>query len=94
MHTYVIKCFGMHIIAGGAGSDNDYEAESITVTFPVDTARIVFNYAINDDDVCELNETFRLTINEHSLHDRIFLGNPNQTIVTIIDEDCKLLMCD
>ena len=46
--------------------------------------RIKFNISIYVDKTLEENETFTLAISE-LLPDRLSHGNPNQTIVTIID---------
>ena len=50
-----------------------------------------FNIPINDDDIIEHShqEIFMLTINS-LLPTGVMSGNPDQAIVTIRDNDCKL----
>ena len=51
---------------------------------------VPFDIPINDDDIYEGNENFRLTIDQNSLPPTsVTVGNPGQAIVTIIDNDCK-----
>ena len=95
VYTYTMYvCMYVYTVARGVGSDYDYEGGSVNVTFPANISRVMFNYAINDDNICELNETFRLTISASSLPNRVTLGDPGQTIVTIVDEDCELQKCN
>ena len=46
-----------------------------------------------DDNITESNETFILTIRESSLSENLAYGSFGATIVTIVDDDCKLYVC-
>ena len=50
---------------------------------------ISFSISINDDNIFEENEKFTLTIYQ-SLPTGVMVGNPDQTTVTIVDNDRKL----
>ena len=51
--------------------------------------RVQFNVLINDDNIFEGNETFNLSINSSTLPNKIIVGSPGQTTVTIVDNDGK-----
>ena len=51
----------------------------------------VLDVPINNDGICESNETFILTIDTFSLPDKAIHGDPSQTTVTILDDDSELL---
>ena len=53
---------------------------------------VPFNIPINDDDILEINENFRLTIEQSSLPTGVFVGSPGQATVTIVDNDRKSVM--
>ena len=61
------------------------------VTFAAGETSVVFDIAISDDSIFEDNENFILVINSSSLPSGVNVGNPGQAIVTIVDDDCKLL---
>ena len=69
----------------------DYTSGSYTVSFPAGQTRITFNVSINDDNIFEIDENFMLTIDETLLPTGVIHGNPNQTTVTIVDDDRKSL---
>ena len=52
------------------------------------------NVSINNDNILEANETFKLTIHRVSGNARRFVnfGTPGNATVTIIDNDCKFLL--
>ena len=49
----------------------------------------LFNVSLIDDDVLENNENFFLAINQDTLPTSITAGTTDQTIVNIVDDDCK-----
>ena len=51
---------------------------------------VPFDIPINDDDILEINENFRLTIEQSSLPTGVTTGSPDQATVTIVDNDRKL----
>ena len=54
--------------------------------------RVSFNLNIRSDKLLEINETFKLRIDSSSLPNRVIVNSPNKTTVTIMDDDCKLLI--
>ena len=73
----------------GNGTDYDFEARNVTIQEGTDSAK--FNIAIIDDLFLEHDETFNLTITHlySSLPYEIYLGQPNTTKITILDNECK-----
>ena len=65
----------------------DYDSRVHIVPIPINTTSLTYNVAINDDDLYEMNETFKLQIIATSLHRQIKTTQPNVTTVTIIDDD-------
>ena len=59
------------------------------VIFPAGKTRASFQVTINDDDMHERSETFRVTINSISVPHGVVLGSPRSSVVTIIDNDGK-----
>ena len=43
-----------------------------------------------DDNLLEIDEMFKLTINSSSLPNRVIVNNPSESTVTIMDNDRKL----
>ena len=65
---------------------------SYSVTISAGETSASLNISIIDDDTLEENESFVLNINPSSLHNRVVLGNPSQTTVTIVDDDGKFII--
>ena len=65
----------------------DYDSRVHIVPIPINTTSLTYNVAINDDDLYEMNETFKLQIIATSLHQKIKRPQPYVTTVTIIDDD-------
>ena len=70
--------------------DYDYNSGPYNVLIPAGVTNVSFTVPIIDDNIIESNETFILTIKESSLSNRLAYGSYGATIVTIIDDDCKL----
>ena len=49
----------------------------------------LLDIAIINDNIVEETEVFNLIINASSLPERVFAGNPNNTIINILDSDGK-----
>ena len=47
------------------------------------------NISINNDNILEANETFKLAINNSNARNFVHFGTPGNATVTIIDNDCK-----
>ena len=65
------------------------------LTFSASTGRQCFNISITDDDEVELDELFQLTLSDinHTIaNTNIYQLNTPTTIITIIDDDCKLVI--
>ena len=69
--------------------DVDYSSGTYSVTFYAGMTSASLNISLINDDVLENNENFFLTINEDSLPTSITAGTTDQTIVNIVDDDCK-----
>ena len=69
--------------------DKDYISGPYNVTFPIGVVRVAFNISITNDDILENNENFNVTFNPSSLPSYVTIGDPGQTIVMIVDNDCK-----
>ena len=52
--------------------------------------RVSFDVNIMNDNLLELDETFKLRINSSSLPNRVIVNSPSETTVTIMDNDRKL----
>ena len=70
----------------------DYDSGPYTVTFSAGETRALFNISINNDNIFEMNENFALTINGSSLPTGVTVSTPNETIVTIVDNEGKYLV--
>ena len=69
--------------------DQDYMYGPYAVAFPAGVTRTLFNVSIIDDDVYEVNETFELTVDSLFLPHNVSTVDPNQTRVTIRNDDCE-----
>ena len=70
---------------------SDYEFEPNMIEFIPGITRMGFDVLIIDDNLVEGNETFILSIDESSLPESVTVDNRNQAIVTIVDDDSKIL---
>ena len=75
--------------SNNTGGGVDYDSGPYTVTFPAGTTRASFDVPINDDNFCENNEDFTLTILRGTLPDGITREGGRGT-VTIVDDDCSV----
>ena len=48
---------------------------------------VKFTIAIMNDSTLENDESINLAINSNMLPNKITLGNPNKTVITIVDND-------
>lgn len=69
--------------------DADYISGPYDATFPAGVTHVSFDVSIKDDNIIETNETFSLIIISTTLPDRVIMGNPIESIVTIVDNDSK-----
>jgi len=69
------------------GGDIDYKSGPYEVRIPTGQTSVQFTVNIIDDNILEGNEIFILTIDPSSIPSDIAAGNPNQTTVTIVDND-------
>ena len=86
------KCFmfnflllSTHVTGGGV----DYNSGPYTVTFTAGQTTALLNIPINDDNIFEDDETFRLTIDPSSLPSRVMLLPLCRLNGTIVDNDCE-----
>ena len=54
---------------------------------PTGQINVKFDVTIMEDNVVENDETINLAITSNMLPNRITLGNPGRTVVTIMDND-------
>ena len=71
------------------GGGVDYDSGPYTVTFTAGVTSASFDVPINDDDICENDEDFTLTILRGTLPDGITCDG-GRGIVTIVDDDCSV----
>lgn len=65
----------------------DYDSGPYAVTIPANMTIVPIDVAINNDNIYENNEEFYVIIDSKSLPVNIIVGTPNQTTVTIVDND-------
>ena len=70
--------------------ENDYMFESYNVTILAGNTVGLLDILIVNDYVVEGKELFDLTIDITSLPEGIFTGDPNRTIINILDSNSKL----
>ena len=68
----------------------DYNFGPSSVTFMVGITKFKLSVSIYGDNILETNEQFQLIISS-PLPERVVLGNPGQTTITIVDNDGKLV---
>ena len=68
---------------------DDYVVGPYVVAIPAGRTRLSFDVPILGDNILEGDEQFLLVIS-NSLPDRVTISNPDQTIVTIKDNDREL----
>ena len=69
--------------------DIDYETGPYVFTIFSGMTSIAVNVTIINDHTLEENEVFYLTINSSSFPDDVTTGNPFQSTVIILNDDCK-----
>ena len=75
------------IITGGV----DYNINSSRVIFPNGITTALLPVSINDDTEFETDETFIISIDPLSLPYGVILGSTASAVVTIVDDDSKLI---
>jgi len=68
------------------GNDVDYDSGSYRVVFPAGLTKAQFDVLINEDNVSEPQENFRLIIKNRSLPTGITLGQNRRATVTIVEQ--------
>ena len=72
-----------NVIGGGV----DYDSGTYPILISAGQTTASLNIAINDDNILEDNEEFKLSIRESSLTGRVMVGNPDEATVIIVDND-------
>ena len=75
------------IITGGV----DYNINSSRVIFINEITTASLRVSINDDSMFETHETFIVSIDPLSLPYGVILGSTASAVVTIVDDDSKLI---
>ena len=78
----------MNILEG----NEDYAHGPYAAVFPAGTSLAKISIPINNDNIFEGNENFSVFINSSSLASNKIFESIVQAIVTIIDDDRKLLL--
>ena len=76
-------------ITGGV----DYDSGPYTVTFPAGETSVSFDVPITNDNILEGDETFTVAVDPSSLPNDVEVGDPSSATVTIVNDDCELLVC-
>ena len=81
----------VHVLCtdGSAVNETNYKLETHEVTFQEGTNEATLNITIIDDTVWKPNEDFTLTINTSSLFSNVTITDPENTTVTILNDDGK-----
>ena len=79
--------YGVCVILGGF----DYIPGPYNVTIPAGKISVSFEIPITDDDILEADESFSLVIIPESLPNLFSRGNPGVVMVTIMNNDGKLI---
>ena len=69
------------------GGGIDYDSGPYTVTFTAGQTNVPLNIPINNDNICERNENFNLTINSTSLPTDVTVGDTSSSTVVIVDDE-------
>ena len=72
--------------------DSDYFSGPYSLTFPAGATNLSFYITVIDDSLTEGNEQFYVTIDPDSLPDDVMFGNLGAAVITIVDDDCKLMI--
>ena len=54
--------------------------------------KVLFDVNIMDDNLLQIDQMFKLRINSSSLPNRVIVTSPSEVTVTIMNDDCKLLI--
>ena len=75
------------------GNNVDYDSGPHTMIIPAGNIIAVFDVSITDDNMFEMNETFKLSIETTSLPRKVFVSAadrfPSRTTVYIVDDDLQ-----
>ena len=76
------------------GDDYDLgrNVSKLHITFPAGTTCAPFDIPIVDDNFSEANETFTVSIINNSLPFGLKLEDPDNAVLTIVDNDCKCIL--
>ena len=80
----------MKFFLGGVGYD--YKSGPYHAVFAKGDTAAEFCIDIYDDNLLEMDEAFRLEINDTSLPDCITIGSPSVARIIIMDNECTYLI--
>ena len=58
-----------------------------SITIPVEKTSVTFNFFTDEDNICEDDETFTLTLDAYFLPNKCIVGNPGSATVIVEDND-------
>ena len=69
------------------GYNEDYSSGPYYIVFTAGMTEAEFNISVNDDNILEETETFKIIINSSSLPNNVTIGGLDEAAVTILDND-------
>ena len=69
------------------GANEDYFSGPYYIVFTAGMTEAVFNISVNDNDILEETETFNIVINSLLLPNNVTIGELDEAVVTILDND-------
>ena len=78
-----------HLFTGG----RDYDEGPYNLTIPYGEKSAIYCIDITNDTVLEDDEAFVIKINNDTLHPDVVLMDPEETTITIMDDECKHKDC-
>ena len=82
----------IHIYVCNPTGGTDYYLGTYNVTFPAGETTASFSILIADDNIAETNEQFGLYIDSSTLPGGVIRISPYFVWVTILNDDCKLII--
>ena len=69
------------------GANEDYFSGPYYIVFSAGMTEAVFNISVNDNNILEETETFNIVINPSSLPNNVTIGELDEAVITILDND-------
>ena len=85
--------FGISIVIGNSSRDSfsiqilGTGLPPLEIAIPNGTISVITDLLTDEDNICEVDQTFALTFDESSLPDDCAVGNPGSVTVTVKDDE-------